>query len=241
MIILPAIDIKDGECVRLFRGEMSTASRVAENALQTALDFKAAGAEFIHMVDLNGAISGQRINSEIFIEIAEKSGLKVELGGGIRTMEDIDFYISSGIHRVVLGSAAIKKPALAAEACKKYPGKIAAGIDAVNGKAAISGWVEVSSINYLDLARQMEEAGIEYIIFTDINRDGMLSGPNLEQLAAVSEAVSCKVIASGGITDIEDIKRLRELNIYGAICGRSIYSGTLDLKKAIAVSGYESV
>lgn len=236
MVILPAIDIKDGECVRLYQGEMSTAEKVAGDALETAKSFKAAGAEWLHMVDLNGAVQGNRVNSGIFNEIAQKSGLKVELGGGIRRMDDIDFYLQNGISRVVLGSAAIKNPALVEEAVKKYGEKIAVGIDAKNGKVAVSGWTELSELDYIELARQMEGFGVEYIIFTDIGRDGMLSGPNIAQLTAINQAVTCHIIASGGITNIEDIKSLKSSGLYGAICGRSLYKGTLHLHEAIAES-----
>lgn len=236
MLILPAIDIKDGECVRLYQGEMSTAEKVAGDPLETALAFKAAGAHWLHMVDLNGAIQGNRVNSTIFIDVAKNSGLAVELGGGIRKMEDIDFYLQNGISRVVLGSAAISNPGLVEQAVKKYGNKIAVGIDAKNGKAAAQGWTTVSEMDYLDLALKMESLGVEYIIYTDIGRDGMLSGPNIEQLEAINAAVRCDIIASGGITDINDIKHLRQSGLYAAICGRSIYKGTLDLAQAIKVS-----
>lgn len=236
MLILPAIDIKDGECVRLYQGKMSTAEKVAGDPLETALAFKAAGAHWIHMVDLNGAIQGSRINSKIFIDVAKNSGLLVELGGGIRKIEDIDFYIQNGISRVVLGSAAISNPALVALAVKKYGNKIAVGIDAKNGKAAAEGWTAVSELDYIDLARKMEALGVQTIIYTDIGKDGMLSGPNIEQLEAIDAAVSCDIIASGGITDINDIKQLKQSGLYGAICGRSIYKGTLDLAEAVRES-----
>ncbi len=237
MFILPAIDIKDGECVRLYQGEMSSAEKVAGDALETAQAFKAAGAEWLHTVDLNGAFQGVRVNSEILIDIAQNSGLFVELGGGIRKMEDIDFYLQNGISRVILGSAAISNPRLVELAVKKYGEKIAVGIDAKNGKAAAEGWTEVSGIDYIALARQMENFGVGYIIFTDIGRDGMLSGPNTQQLEAINSAVKCKIIASGGITNIEDIKTLKKSGVYGVICGRSIYKGTLNLAEAVKVSG----
>lgn len=236
MVILPAIDIKNGECVRLFQGDMSTAQRVAENYMSTAESFKAAGAQWIHMVDLDGAISGRRVNSGIFLDVARHSGLKVELGGGIRSMEDIEFYLSNGISRIVLGSAAIKNPLLVKSAVESFGEKIAVGIDAKGSKVAAGGWVELSSIDFIELAKEMEFYGVEYIIFTDINRDGMLSGPNVERLQALNKAVSCNVIASGGITDMKDINNLKKCDLYGAICGRSIYCGTLNLSQAVAVA-----
>lgn len=233
MIIFPAIDIKDRTCVRLYKGAMNTAEKVADNPLETAKSFKADGAEWIHMVDLNGACEGKRINTDIFTEVAEKSGLKVEVGGGIRTMEDIDFYISKGIERVVIGSAALKNPELVRSACKNYGEKIVVGIDALGGKVATEGWVQKSDISYIELAKRMENLGVKHIIFTDINCDGMLSGPNTDQLTKLNSAVSCNIVASGGIKDIDDIRELKAVDLYGAICGRSIYKGTLSLKEAI--------
>lgn len=237
MVILPAIDIKDGVCVRLSRGEMSTAEKVADNHLDTARAFFEAGAEWLHMVDINGAVEGTRVNSPLFIETAEKSGLKVELGGGLRTMADIDFYLDAGISRVVLGSAALKNPKLVEEAVLKHGNKIAVGIDAKNGLAASEGWTDVSAENYIDLAVRMESLGVETIVFTDIGRDGMLNGPNVEQLAALNSAVACNIVASGGITTVEDIKNLKKHNLYGAICGRSLYTGALDLREAVLAAG----
>ena len=236
MVILPAIDIKDGECVRLFQGVLSSAEKVAADPLETAKAFKAAGAEWLHMVDINGAVQGSRVNSQIFIDAAKNSGLQVELGGGIRKMDDIDFYLQNGIARVVLGSAAIANPLLVKDAVKKYGEKIAVGIDAKNGKAAADGWTEVSGVDYITLARSMESLGVQTIIYTDIGRDGMLSGPNLEQLNAVNTAVKCDIIASGGIHNIGDIELLKQNGFYGAICGRSIYKGTLNLSEAIILS-----
>lgn len=237
MIIFPAIDIKDGTCVRLYKGEMNSAEKVAENHIETAKAFKNAGAKWIHMVDLNGACDAVRRNTHIFTEVAEKSGLKVEVGGGIRTIEDVDFYLDKGIERVIIGSAALKNPQLVKETCKKYEERIVVGIDARNGMVATEGWVETSNISYIELAKKMEQFGVKYIIFTDIECDGMLCGPNVEQLVKLNEAVSCNIVASGGIKDINDIKVLKENNLYGAICGRSIYKGTLDLSEAIKVAG----
>lgn len=239
MLIFPAIDIKGGTCVRLYKGDMASAEQVADSYLDTAAAFKAAGAKWIHMVDLDGACAGERKNTHIFTEVAEKSGLQVEVGGGIRTMQDIEYYLSRGISRVVIGSAAVKNPKLVREACKLYGDKIAVGIDARGGFVATEGWVETGTVDYITLAKEMEQAGVRTVIFTDIDRDGMLSGPNLTQLQALNEAVSCNVVASGGIKDRNDIKALAALNLYGAICGRSIYKGTLDLQEAIALAQAE--
>ena len=237
MIIFPAIDIKNGECVRLFRGDFSTAERVADDMMQTALSFKAAGCEWLHMVDLDGSLEGRRVNQQIFLEAAAHSGLKVELGGGIRTMADAAFYLERGISRVILGSAAIQNPAFVGEAVKEFGAEqVAVGIDAKNGMAAAGGWLEDSDIHYIDLARRMEQLGVRYIIYTDIGRDGMLSGPNVEHLCALRDAVGCGITASGGVTNINDIRALAEAKMYGAICGRSIYAGTLDLKEAVQMA-----
>lgn len=233
MIIFPAIDIKDGACVRLYQGDFSTASRVAEDPLETAKSFRAAGAEWLHMVDLDGAKRGAAANASIFLEAAEKSGLKVELGGGIRSRETIEYYLSRGISRVILGSAALQNPALVREAVGAYGDKIAVGIDAKEEMAAAEGWLSTSRVHYLDLAKAMEQAGVRCIIYTDISKDGTLSGPNLEQLSRINEAVNCDIIASGGVSSLEDIRCLQSLGLYGAICGKSIYSGRLDLTEAI--------
>lgn len=235
MIILPAVDIMGGKPVRLYKGDFSTAGQVAENALDTAKEFEKAGAEWIHMVDLDGSLQKKRVNTDIFLSVAENTSLKVELGGGIRTMQDIEFYLSGGISRAILGSVALKDPQLVKEAAGEFGNKIAVGIDAKNGYAAAEGWTQTSDIYFTELAKKMEQFGVETIIFTDISKDGTLSGPNLAQLEEIDHAVSCNIIASGGITNIEDIKALKSLSLYGAICGKSIYSGTLDLKEALEV------
>ena len=236
MLIFPAIDIKGGKCVRLYKGDFSTAHQVAEDPLNTALAFFDSGAEWIHMVDLDGARTGQRKNSSIFIEIAKKSGLKVQLGGGIRDINTLEFYFSHGISRCILGSAAVKNPELIRSAVKAYGDKIAVGIDAVDGMVAAEGWLEISSQPYIEMAKQMEDIGVKTLIFTDIAKDGTLEGPNIEQLRALAAAVSCNIIASGGIRDLSHICTLAQLNLYGAICGKSIYSGTLDLSSAIVAA-----
>ncbi|MGI6730491.1 MAG: 1-(5-phosphoribosyl)-5-[(5-phosphoribosylamino)methylideneamino]imidazole-4-carboxamide isomerase [Anaerovoracaceae bacterium] len=236
MIILPAIDIKNGQCVRLTKGDFATVEKVAEDPLETALEFQRQGAKWLHMVDLDGAVEGELINREIFLNVAKKTDLKVELGGGIRSMESIHFYLENGISRVILGSAAVSNPKLVEEAVAKYGDKIAVGIDARNEMVSASGWLDDSNIHYIDLARKMEEVGVNYIIFTDISKDGTLSGPNLEQLSRINKAVDCNIIASGGIHVIDDIIALNEMELYGAICGKSIYKGTLSLKEAIEKS-----
>ncbi len=240
MIILPAIDIQGGSCVRLLKGDFSTAHKVAENPEETAAGFRTAGASWIHMVDLDGAKNGGVVNASIFLKIAATSGLKVELGGGIRTMETISYYLENGVSRVILGSVAVKNPTLVREAAEKYGDRIAVGIDAKNGMVATEGWLDTSSVSYLELAKKMEQAGVKTIIFTDISKDGTLQGINLEQLAAINNAVSCDIIASGGVRDLKDIAACKELGLYGVICGKSIYSGSLSLLQAIEMAGEQT-
>lgn len=235
MIIFPAIDIKNGSCVRLYKGDMNTAEKVADDFFSAANSFYSCGAKWIHMVDLDGAVKGEKVNSDIFTTVAEKTGLRVELGGGIRTMADVEYYLSRGISRVIIGSAALKNPDLVREAAKKYGEKIAVGIDARRGMVAAEGWLETSDISYIELAKRMENVGVRYIIYTDIDCDGMLSGPNLRELTLLNDAVSCNITASGGIKDSDDIKALKDAGLYGAICGRSIYKGTLDLREALEI------
>lgn len=235
MIIFPAIDIMDGKPVRLFKGDFSTASQVADTVISTALDFKKCGSEWVHMVDLDGSREKKRINHEYIVEVAESSGLKVEVGGGIRTMSDIEYYIEKGISRVILGSVALSNPDLVKEAVAAFGGKIAVGIDAKNGMVATEGWLKGSSTNYIDLAKAMESVGVKTIIYTDINRDGTLTGPDIDGLVKLNEAVSCDIIASGGMSSIDDLRALRSKDLYGAICGKSIYQQKINLKEAIEV------
>lgn len=234
MIILPAIDIKDGNCVRLVRGDYGTAHKVAEDYMQTAQGFAAAGAEWIHMVDLDGAKDAKPVNTEIFLDVAKNTPLKVEIGGGIRTMETMEMYLSGGVSRVILGSVALKDPALVEEAVKAYGERVAVGIDAKNGYVAVEGWLDASTVDYISLAKEMEKMGVKTIIFTDISKDGTLSGVNTEQLSALHDAVGCNVIASGGVHTMEDIRACAKMGLYGTIAGKSLYQGTLDLAEAIA-------
>lgn len=233
MIIFPAIDIQEGQCVRLVKGDFSTVEKVAADPLETAISFEALGAQWLHMVDLDGARLGKPVNQEIFAEIAQRTHLKVQLGGGIRDFETIEAYIQAGIQRIVLGTAAIRNPQLVKEAVSRYPGQIAVGIDAMHEKVMVSGWLESGDDHYLSLAKAMEKVGVDTLIFTDISKDGTLSGPNFQQLKALQEAVSCQIIASGGIRHLEHLCTLQEMGLYGAICGKSIYKGTLDLAEAI--------
>lgn len=233
MIIFPAIDIIDSKPVRLFKGDFSTASQVADDALETAEGFVKAGCQWVHMVDLDGSLKKEPVNAETFIAVAKETSLRVELGGGIRTMKDIDFYVNNGIARIILGSVALKNPELVREAVKEFGSIIAVGIDAKNGYVATEGWTQSSNIYFTYLAKQMESVGVETIIYTDISKDGTLSGPNISQLEEINNSVSCNITASGGVTNLDDIVRLREAGLYGAICGKSIYQGTLNLKEAV--------
>ncbi len=236
MIILPAIDIKDGNCVRLFRGDFSTVEKVAGDYLETAESFEKAGATWIHMVDLDGAKEGRPVNTKIYTDVAEKTNLKVELGGGIRSLDTIREYLNMGITRVILGSVALKNPKLVSNAVEKFGSeKIVVGIDAVNGMVATEGWLESSDVNYIELAEKMISVGVKYFIFTDISKDGTLSGVNTEQLKALADATKGRadIVASGGVHTMADIVACKEMGLYGTICGKSIYKGTLDLREAI--------
>ena len=237
MIILPAIDIKDGNCVRLVKGDYGTAHKVADSYMDTARMFESCGAGWIHMVDLDGAKDAAQTNKDIFIDVAKNTKLKVEVGGGIRTPEAAEMYLSAGISRVIIGSAAVKDPALVKTLVKEYGERIAVGIDAKNGMVATEGWLETSDVRFTELAKAMSDIGVKYIIFTDISKDGTLAGVNTEQLDEINRACSANIIASGGVKDISDIRKCRELGLYGAICGKSIYSGTLDLREAIECAG----
>lgn len=233
MIILPAIDLKDGTCVRLFQGDYATATKVAEDPLETAHSFEAAGARWLHLVDLDGAKAKVPVNSQVVFHVAENSSMNIEVGGGIRDMNTVDFYLEKGISRVILGSAALHDPAFVKAAVKKYGKKIAVGIDALNGKVAAEGWTSQSEVDYIDMAKAMEAIGVQYIIFTDIFKDGTLNGPNLTMLDKINRAVRCNIIASGGVSNLKDILDLYNLDLYGAIAGKALYSKTLDLHSAV--------
>ena len=233
MVILPAIDIKDGKCVRLVQGKYDSAYTVAESAADTAKAFEAMGATWLHVVDLDGAKEAVPVNTDMIFDVLKQCNLKVELGGGIRNMETIDYYMDHGISRIILGSAALNNPALVKEAVAKYGDKIAVGIDAIDGNVAAEGWTQTSTVNYIDLAKHMEDAGVKYIVFTDISRDGMMDGPNFTMLDKLNRSVSCKVIASGGVSSLTDIVVLTALKLHGAICGRALYTRDLSLRQAV--------
>lgn len=233
MKVLPAIDLKGGQCVRLQKGDYGTAQKVAEDAVETAKGFLAAGARLIHVVDLDGAKSGSRANYDVVRRVIDCTSAAVELGGGIRSMEDLRHVLSLGISRAVIGSAAVRNPAFVREACAVFGDKVAVGIDARGGTVRTEGWMHDSGEEYLAFARRMVGYGVQTIIFTDIEKDGMLEGPNFEQLAALRDAVSCTIVASGGVSTLEDIRRLKALGIDEAIAGKAVYTGALDLAAAI--------
>lgn len=237
MIILPAIDLKDGKCVRLYKGDFATVHQVSDDPLQTAAEFRAAGAKFIHMVDLDGAKDGVRKNGNIVQAVCETSGLKVELGGGIRNMPDLEAVFALGVYRAVIGSAAVTNPDFVAEAAKKYGDRIAVGIDTLDGEVKTAGWIEDSGLDYLMFAKKMEDLGVRNIIFTDIATDGALSGPSLARLKLLREAVSCQITASGGVSCNKDITDLIDLRMDGAIIGKAYYAGTIDLAQAVKEAG----
>lgn len=237
MILLPAIDLKDNKVVRLYKGEFDTVHQVADDPVATAKAFYDAGARYIHMVDLDGAKDGTRKNGDIVRAVAQSVGLNVELGGGIRSMADLEEVFPLGIYRAVIGSAAVSHPEFVKEAVEKYGERIAVGIDTKNGRVKTAGWVEDSGIDYLAFARQMEEIGVKTIIFTDIETDGTLQGPAFEKLTALQKSVGCRIVASGGVSNNEDIRRLAEMGLYGAIIGKAYYAGTIDLAQAAVDAG----
>ncbi len=236
MIILPAIDIIDGKPVRLYQGDYDRKEIVADDIFETARSFADMGAEYIHLVDLDGAKSGSNQNHELVIEIANMLNVPVELGGGIRSFDTIKYLLDNGVSRIILGTIALEDEELLKEAVKVYDEKIAVGIDCKDGKVYGRGWLSGSDLDYVEFAKRMEELGVKNIIVTDISKDGTLEGPNLEMLKKLKETVSINITASGGIRDIDNIKDLVNINLYGAITGKAIYAKTLSLGEAIKVS-----
>lgn len=234
MILYPAIDLKDGQCVRLLRGEMEAATVFGDDPAAQAAAFEAAGCEWIHLVDLNGAFAGQPVNGQAVDAILARVKVPCQLGGGIRDMATIESWLSKGLARVILGTVAVENPALVREAALAFPGKVAVGIDARNGRVATKGWAVETDVMVTDLARSFEDAGVAAIIYTDIDRDGAMQGPNIAATERLARAVKIPVIASGGVSSIADLTALRDTNIIaGAISGRALYDGAIDLATAL--------
>ena len=234
MILYPAIDLKAGAAVRLKQGAMAGATVYAEDPAKQAEAFAAAGATHLHLVDLDGAVAGRAVNAEAVRRILERTSLSVQLGGGIRSLADIARWLEAGVQRVVLGTLAAREPATLAEACRRFPGRIAVAIDTREGEVRSAGWTQGEALSPLDLARRAEDAGAAALIHTDIARDGMLMGANVEETAALARAVRLPVILSGGIAGLDDIRAAKAAGLAGAILGRALYEGRIDLKEALA-------
>ena len=233
-ILFPAIDLKDGECVRLKLGDMDQATVYNADPAAQAKAFDDQGFDWLHVVDLNGAFAGESVNGAAVEAILKATDNPVQLGGGIRTLEHIEAWLAKGLTRVILGTVAVRDPGLVFEACTHFPGHIAVGIDAKGGKVAVEGWAEASELGVIELAKKYEDAGVSAIIYTDIDRDGAMAGPNVEATEALARAVSIPVIASGGVSSMADLIRLRDTGtIAGAISGRALYDGALDLGAAL--------
>ncbi len=236
MLIFPAIDLYDKKAVRLFKGDYNQMTVYSDNPLEVAKGFKAAGAEYIHMVDLEGAKDGTTPNFDVVASVAKESGLKVEIGGGIRNEETVKKYIDAGVMRVILGTAALNDRQFLESVCKKYGDKIAVGADLKDGQVAVKGWLETSNVSGMDFLSKMQVLGVKTVICTDISRDGAMRGTNRELYRELSEKFSMDIVASGGVSTLDDIKALREMDLYGAIVGKAIYTGDIDLKEAIEVA-----
>ncbi len=238
MIFYPAIDLKNGQCVRLLRGDMDTATVFSDDPAGQARTFAAAGCAWLHVVDLNGAFEGQPVNADAIGSILDAVDMKVQLGGGIRDMKTVEGWLNRGVSRVILGTAAVRDPALVRQACRAFPGRVAVGIDARHGRVAVEGWSRVSDITALDLAKRLEGAGAAVLIHTDVARDGAMRGPNIEATLALARAVSTPVIASGGVSSMNDLAALKAAGegvIEGAISGRALYDGRIDPAAAVAL------
>lgn len=238
MILFPAIDLKDGQCVRLKLGDMNEATVYNTDPAAQARAFEAQGFEWLHVVDLNGAFAGESVNGAAVDAILAATRNPVQLGGGIRTLAHMEAWLSRGLSRVILGTVAVRDPALVIEACRLFPGKIAVGIDAKGGKVAVEGWAEASELGVIELARKFEGAGVSAIIYTDIDRDGILAGINWASTLELADAVSIPVIASGGLASLDDIRRMLEPDarrLEGAITGRALYDGRIDPAAALAL------
>ena len=232
MIIFPAIDLKDGKCVRLYKGDFNKTTIFNSSPYNQALQFKKKGFTDLHLVDLDGALKGRSKNKKIIIKIIKNTNLNVQLGGGIRTLKQISFWIKNGVSTVVVGTMAIQNPKILKKACDLFPGRIAVALDARNNFLAIKGWVKQTRINFLDFLKKLENLGLSRIIYTDINRDGTKTGINIKKLVKIVKIVNIPVVVSGGISNIKDVKQLKKINyLQGVIIGKAIYDGTINLNK----------
>lgn len=236
MYIYPAIDLYEGKAVRLFKGDYAQMTVYSHNPSEIALDFKNQGAEHIHLVDLEGAKLGTTPNLETVCKLKEVSGLFCEIGGGIRTMDVIDTYMQAGLDRVILGTAAVEHPEFVEAACNKYGAKIAVGVDIKDGFVAVKGWTEKSSLEAFDFCRKLQNIGVETLICTDISKDGAMQGTNVELYQRLSQELNMNIVASGGVSSLEDIRRLRFLDIHGAIIGKAYYTGAVSIRDAVEVA-----
>jgi phosphoribosylformimino-5-aminoimidazole carboxamide ribotide isomerase len=238
MIVIPAVDIKNGKCVRLVQGRMDAETIFSDDPVAMALKWDDAGSEVIHVIDLDGAVKKHPRNFDSILQIVKQVSAFVQVGGGIRTLDTIEMYLTNGVHRVIIGTEAIRNPGLVKAACRSFPDQIVVGIDARNGLVAIEGWTETTQTKAVDLAKRFEDSGVAAINFTDIHRDGMQTGPNIAETKRLAQAVSVPVVASGGVSTLQDIKNLLPLEpfgVTGVITGKALYSGTLNLQEAISV------
>lgn len=243
MLLFPAIDLKEGKAVRLLQGRMEDSTVYADDPVEVAKDFERQGASYLHVVDLNGAFTGVPVNDEVIRKIVGSVSLKVQVGGGIRTMERITELLDLGVERVILGTIAVKDPELVAEAARRYGERIVVGIDALGGRVAVQGWAEATEMQAVDLALSMKNVGIKHVVFTDIARDGMLSGPNIESTVQLAQETGIAVIASGGISTLADLhhlqaEHLKGVSIEGAITGKALYSGAFTLREALEAASF---
>ena len=235
MLLFPAIDLYEGKAVRLYKGDYAQMTVYSEHPEEIALDFAAKGATHAHLVDLEGAKSGTTPNLDTVLKLKEAAGLFCEIGGGIRSMETVKTYLSAGLDRVILGTAAVEDPVFLRAAVDEYGGQIAVGVDVKDGYVAVKGWTEKSALRFMDFCKEMEQIGVKTLICTDISRDGAMRGTNREMYRQLSETLGLQITASGGVSTMEDIESLRQMNLYGAIIGKAYYTGDIDLKKAIEV------
>ena len=235
MNIFPAIDLYDKKAVRLYKGNYAEMTVYSENPVEIALDFKRCGAKYIHVVDLEGAKDGTTPNLDVIVKIVSETSLKVEVGGGVRSDEVLEAYINAGVYRVILGTAAVNDPEFLERSVAKYGARVAVGVDLADGMVAIKGWREISKIKCEDFFERLEKLGVKTVICTDISKDGLLGGTNIALYRSLSEKFSIDIVASGGVSSLDDVRKLKEMNMHGAILGKALYAGKIDLAEAVAI------